>query len=391
MNVIDKYTPKGNYPAVPGSGLRNPASAYDAFDITGNEEVLRPASDRAYAIEWEGGTPAQMNYVIEAAQTAGLGNCSKMLRDLQARTVLAALAMERFRDLKRVNYLEPGAGMSTVELYKWLISKKYDVERIFSTLIEPSATRTYGDEKTNQKGYVEQLEALGLEEGKHFRSIIGKDTEIPHYVQDGSQHIVAANATLHHHAYQDRVFMNILNALAEKGFFMNFEWYEGLCEHPARVYKALANHKFKPPVKWETRDEDLASYAKMFKQALAGSYTAFSPEDEMAARMITSFWFDGWAVARAKAIEAGAFDPRDELFFHEAHWRPGPQMELLGKVGFRRDTNDVRDLCDAVEYNGNPHRLLTREKMLELGMNALYDDIPEGGSNLLMASVHQKL
>jgi hypothetical protein len=66
-------------------------------------------------------------------------------------------------------------------------------------------------------------------------------------------------------------------------------------------------------------------------------------------------------------------------------------MELLGKVGFRRDTNDVRDLCDAVEYNGNPHRLLTREKMLELGMNALYDDIPEGGSNLLMASVHQKL
>ncbi len=128
----------------------------------------------------------------------------------------------------------------------------------------------------------------------------------------------------------------------------------------------------------------------MFSQALDKDYPRFSPADEMAVRMITSFWLDGWAVARARAIENGEFDERDDYFLHEAHGRPGPQVKLLKETGFKLETPDIKKVMGSAEYNGNPHQILTKEEMLRLKMNDLYDEIPEEGSNLLMGTLAQK-
>jgi len=384
MGLIEMYTVEGNFPVSLGSALRNPAYSYPFFGIEGSEQALRVASDRAYGNEWKDGTPQQMSYVIEAAQTAGIGNCSDMLRELQARTVYHILELPRMKQLKRVNYTEPGAGVSTVILFKYLNEQGYDLGRLFSTLIEPSETRL--------SAAVEELKKMGLKEDKHFVPVIGKDTEMFFYLEPNSQHIVAANATLHHHAYQDMVFKAIHHVLSPGGSFANFDWYECLCEHPARIYRAMRDHEFKPPIEWETKENDLAAYAAMFPNALSSDYPEFSPADEMAASMITTFWFDGWAVARARAIQAGEFDPRDDYFLHEAHGRPEPQIELLHHTGFdlNPSSQDIGAVMEAAEYNGNPHQILTRDEMLRLKMDELYDDIPPEGSNLLMGTLAQK-
>lgn len=383
MNPIERYDPKGNFPVPLGSALRNPHYSYPYFDIMGDEETLRIYSDIAYHKEWEEGTPKQQDYVEYAAETAKLGNCSDMLRKLQAKTIFYLLNLPHLKNLKRINYTEPGAGKSTVVLYEFLNEKGYDIERLKSTLVEPSETRLFAA--------VEKLKDMDLKEGNHFNALVGKDSELGAYLKPGSQHIIANNATLHHHAYQDRVFELIFKLLADKGFFGNFDWYECLCEHPKRVYQSLKNHKFNPSVKWETKEKDLKRYEKMFPRALDKDYPRFTVADEMAATMITSFWLDGWAVARAKAIEKGEFDPRDDYFLHEAHGRPGPQVRLLINKRFTLNSPEIGEVKEAAEYNGNPHQILTKKEMLKLRMNELYDDIPEEGSNLLMGTLAQKI
>ncbi len=371
-----------NMPVRPGSALRNPSECYGNFNINGNDTWLRANSSRAYTAEWEHGSPAQMQAVIEAAETAGLGNCSGMLRNLQARFVYAVLNSPEMRRLRRINRLETGAGVSTVVVYKYLLDSGYDVEQLFSTLIEPSANRL--------QAMVGNLEEMGLRDGKHFVAIVGKDSEIPHYVEPRSQHEIDDNATEHHNAFLDKVLKAKHTALAPGGFFGSFEWREGFCEHPARVYQALRDHKFKDPVVWETKEMDLAAYAEMFPKALDRDYPKFSPADEMAVRMITSFWLDGWAVARAKKMRDGSFRPTDDYFLHEAHRRPEPYKELTHRAGFATDTAGIRRILSDLEFNGNPHQILTREEMLRLKMDELYDEIPEQGSNLLMAQISQK-
>lgn len=379
--IIDRYEPKGNFPVRLGSALRVPSYAYRNWGIEGPEEVLRAYSDAAYQIEWKEGTPKQMEYVIEAAETAALGNCSAMLRDMQAKTIHSILLLPKMKKKRRVNYTEPGAGGSTVVLYQYLKDQGYDVQRIFSTLIEPSATRL--------RATAEKLEKMGLKEGKDFMCIEGKDSEIPLYVKNGSQDIVAANATIHHHAYQDRIFKIINDSLNEDGFLGIFDWYEGLCDHPARVYQALREHKFKDPIKWETKEEDLKRFVMMFPKSL--EIPPFSsPENEMATRMITTYWLDGWAVARAKAIEAGTFDTRDDILMLEAHGLPEAQTAVLIQNGFTTSRDSTKSVIEAAGYNGNPHRILTRETMIKLGMDKKYGEIPEKGSNLLLATLVQK-
>ncbi len=382
MNLIEKYTVKGNFPVPLGSALRNPNTSYPYFDILGDEETLRIYSDMAFHNEWEEGTPKQQHYVEYAAETAGLGNCSNMLREMQAKTIFHILNLPRFRNIERVYYTEPGAGVSTVVLYKFLDENGYDIERLKSTLVEPSETRL--------SAAVKKLKKMNLKEGKHFDAFVGKDSELGVYLKPDSQHIIANNATLHHHAYQDRVFQLLFRLLENGGFFGNFEWYEGLCEHPARIYQAFEKHELKPPVIWETKDEDLDSYVKMFPQALDEDYPRFSPADEIAARMITSFWLDGWAVARARAIEKDEFDPRDDYLFHEPHGRPGPQAKLLINTGFTLHSPEVNEVKKEAEYNDNPHQILTKKEMLKLKMDELYKEIPDDGSNLLMSGLWQK-
>ena len=382
MHLVDKYTVQGDFPAMPGSALRNPAYSYENWGIEGGDLALRVASDSAYHKEWQEGTPKQMEYVIEAAETAGIGNCSNMLRELQCRTIHEILKLPRLARKKRIRYTEPGAGVSTVMVYKHLIDNGYDVDRIVSTLIEPSEKRL--------DAAVENLVELGLVEGNNFIPIVGKDSDIPFYLDRNSQDIIAANATLHHHAYQDRVFQVIHDALASRGIFANFDWFEGWCEHPARIYQTLMNHEFKDPVVWETKDADLDAYSSMFPNALNQTYLKFDPADEMAVRMIINFWLDGYAVSKAKAIKNDEFDPKDDILLHEAHGRPHLKAQLLKETGFSLETGEVRDIMESAEYIDNPTRVLTRDVMMSMEMDKLYGDIPEDGSNLLMGFLSQK-
>ena len=383
VDLNEKYTVKGDFPAPLGSALRVPSYSYPFFDIEGDETDLRKASDRAYEVEWGEGTPRQMEYVIEASKAAGLSSCSDILRDSQALVVYNILNLPRLESGRRINYTEPGGGVSTERVYDFLIKRGFDPNKLFTTVIEPSEERNAKTEAF--------FNELGLVIGKDFDIYTGTDIEvIPEHLDQGSQDIVAANGTLHHHAFWDHPYQLIFNLLNKGGFFANFDWFQCLCEHPARIYQALRNHDFKEPVVWETKKEDLNAYAEMFPQAL-GDYIKFPSADEMATRMITTFWLDGWAVVRAKAIANDSFDPRDDIFLHEAHGRPETMFELLDNIGFLQNTREISYIRNVSDFNGNPHQILTKEKMLELGMDEIYgDDIPPEGSNLLMACIAQK-
>ncbi len=108
-----------------GDARRVPSFAYKNWGIP--EGAYRTESEDLYAIEWEGGSAKQMEYVIEALKFSGMENFSQMLRDKNAEVVSHLIG----KTGERVNYLEPGAGVSTVNLYKKMIADGIDVERVY--------------------------------------------------------------------------------------------------------------------------------------------------------------------------------------------------------------------------------------------------------------------
>jgi SAM-dependent methyltransferase len=299
-------------PVVLGSALRVPSYAYANWGIPAGSN--REESDNQYEIEWKGGSPNQMKYVIEAITATGLGNYSQMLRDENARLVAKIV-----RDSKeKVCYLEVGAGESTVTVYHKLIEYGLDAEKLVTTMIEPSADRL--------DAAAEKLEALGLH-GNNFQMYDDRDVDVGRIVTDNSQDIVSSVAQIHHHAYLDTPLKCLYNALKPNGIIVITDWHNSMWEHPNRVYEFLKND-----FEWPTKDQDLEAFVKAYPKALETA-PALSELNETANAHIRKFW-KGWEAVRKREIGRGNFKPEDDIFMLEAHRPVEQQARSMVDTGF---------------------------------------------------------
>jgi len=299
-------------PIVLGSALRVPSYAYANWGIPAGSN--REESDNQYEIEWKGGSSQQMNYVVEAIKATGLGNYSQMLRDENARLVAKIV-----RDSKeKVYYLEPGAGESTVTVYKKLIEDGVDAEKLVTTMVEPSADRL--------NAAVEKLEKLGLR-GNNFQMYDDRDVDVSRIVADNSQDIVSCVAQIHHHAYLDTPLKCLYNTLKPNGIIIITDWHNSMWEHPNRVYEFLKNE-----FEWPTKDQDLEAFIKAYPKALETA-PALSELNECANAHIKKFW-KGWEAVRKREIERGNFKPEDDIFMLEAHRPVEEQLKSMVGAGF---------------------------------------------------------
>ncbi len=302
-----------------GSALRVPSYAYSNWGIPEGE--FRERSDDAYRMEWEGGSPRQMKYVIEATEAAGLQNFPQILRNANAAAV-SKLVQEM---MGTVNYLECGAGVSTVNVYEKLLADNIDIERVYATLIEPSQERL--DKMTAD------LEELGLKKDKDFTTHAARDIDARDFTPRGSQDIVSAVAAIHHHAYLDTPFRVLYHVTKHGGSVLLPDWHNSMWEHPHRVFEFLKRFD------WETKHSDLDDFARAYPKALESPGRVGSSAEFEANATIRNFW-GGWADVRRKAQEAGEFRPEDDILLLEGH-RPALQYAReLFEVGFNHVTSE---------------------------------------------------
>ncbi len=327
-----------NLPVVFLSEFRVPDYAYPNWELKLGEG--RELSDLLYETEWKGGSERQMQYVVEATQRAGLQNFPQMLRDANAD--LVARVME-LNPGKKLNYLEIGAGVSTVNAYKWIIDIGIDAERLYGTLVEPSEKRTAA-----MKG---QLESFGLKEGKNFRILNIRDLDVPNHVEPNSQDIISAVATLHHHAYLDAPINCLYFVQKQGGVISIADWHCSLWDHPNRVYKML--------VEMGAQEEDLSAFAKKFPKSLIEAPQE-SEGEKIANNTMKVFWNNGWKNVKYEKIAEGIFLPSDEIFIPEAHRPVRKLVYEMEKAGYV--INDPY----LYEINGgfNPHRPMFKNPIL---------------------------
>ena len=331
-----------------GDARKVPSYAYENWGIPPGSN--RAESDELYSCEWTGGSPRQMEYVIKAITSTGLGNFSQMLRDANSEAVANIL----WTTNERINYLEPGAGVSTVNLYQRLIDKKFDVERIFGTLIEPSVVR--------MESSVAQLEKMGLKGGKNFVAHGGKkDMDALALVGPESQDIVAQVAQIHHHSYLDAPIATLAAVLKPSGYFVSADWHNSMWEHPNRVFEYL-KHYFD----WETKDEDLAAFCKMYPKANEPGPIFLSVPDERANEMIREFWV-GWANVRRDAIAAGEFQPCDDILMLEGHRPVERYIETAESAGLYT-VHGSRGRMERDILPSNPHQLVEGSSILNIAV-----------------------
>ncbi len=316
-----------------GSALRVPSYAYPDWNIQGDEKWLREESDRQYEMEWKGGSPRQMQYVVEAITGSGLGNYSQMLRDANAELVSRTVQLSD----AVVNYIELGAGISTQNVYQRLLNDGIDIERVHGTLVEPSRERI---ETT-----AANLEKMGLKRGKNFNTVVARDIDIPNFVKPNSQDIASYVAVLHHHAFNDTPLAYVHDALKIGGTLIIAEWHNAMWEHPNRVYEFLQEFD------WSTKHEDLDAFVAAYPKALDKA-PDLSDLDASSNRNIRKFW-TSWANVRRREIDAGVFRPDDDIWMLEAHKPVERQNEALVQLGYKLDTPKIRELQDT-----NPRRLI---------------------------------
>lgn len=327
-------------PVVLGSALKVPSYAYENWGIPSS--WYREQSDQLYEAEWKGGSPRQMQYVIEAVTRAGLGNYSQMLRDANARVVSYIV---RNAD-GRVNYLEPGAGVSTVTMYEKLIQDDVDPEKIFVTMVEPSESRV---ENAAQK-----IAGLGLTRGRNFRVCVGRDIDVPNFVEPESQHIVSSVAQIHHHAYLDTPLKALNSVIIPRGNIIIADWHNSMWEHPNRVYEFLKSY-----FEWDSKEADLREFARMYPKALETAPLLSGPEAE-ANYEIQRFW-KGWESVRKEAIAKGEFQPGDDILMLEGHRPVYKQIDEMRPIGMSTNPNHVGDFMSE-----NPIPLLPTSGLLYL-------------------------
>jgi len=314
-------------PVYLGSALRVPGYAYPDWGIEGDENRLSEESDRQYEIEWKGGSKKQMEYVVEAITESGLGNYSQMLRDANAELVSKAAQKSK----KKVNYMELGAGVSTVNVYKRLQKDNVDSERLIGTLIEPSKDRL--------ESAASELEKMGLKRGKNFRIIVGRDNDISSFVEPDSQDITSYVGVVHHHAYLDAPLSQVYRSLSKNGLLVVADWHNAMWEHPNRVYEFLRDE-----FEWFIKEQDLEAFVRAYPKALEKA-PELSELDAASNRHIKRFW-KAWGNVRKREMESGTFRSEDDIFMLEAHRPVERQNEAIERVGYRLDTPAIRELQD---------------------------------------------
>lgn len=324
-----------------GSPLRVPSYAYSDWGLT--PEAYREDSDLAYELEWRGGSPQQMQYVVDAVVLSGMGNFSQMLRDANATTV-SRLARDMPRR-EKVRILETGAGKSTETLYERLERDGYDLGRFYLTLLEPSLQRLEDTAKN--------LEAKGLKRGRDFECHEARDVDVLDCAANISQDILCSVAAIHHHAYLDRPVQALASATKSGGFIVLADWHNSMWVHPNRVYEFLKSFE------WPSKKSDLDKLQRRYPKASEVSLEK-DPMLAEANRMIERFW-RAWSEIRTREIQAGRFDYNDDFYMLEGHRPVDRYIEELIAAGFKIDAPYIEGTMAR-----NPFPLLPTSDILQV-------------------------
>jgi len=331
-----------NMPVRLGSALRVPSYAYGAWGIP--EGMHRDSSDALYESEWRGGSPRQMQYVIDATTSAGLGNYSGMLRNAAAETVSRIVKSSD----GRVNILEPGAGVSTETMIGSLYYEGVDLDRLTITMLEPGQLRL--EQSTGRI-----TGKFGLRVGTHLHPHVAKDVDARRFVERGSQNIVVCVAQIHHHSYLDTPVRELSYVTAPGGYLVTADWHNSMWENPARVYQFLQG------LDWETKDADLEAFRKEFPGSTGMGVHEDSPSLREANHHIRRFW-EGWAKIRAEAIAKGEFDPADDILMLEGHRPVLRYVDEMRAAGYVLCGNGRGDEISPVSEN--PSLLIPNNEIL---------------------------
>lgn len=307
LMIKDYSIDDSSFPLRLGSPLRTPHYGWRNWGIDMMEYLeLVKGSDELYSIEWKGGSPRQMQYVIEA--TKGMEHNGKAYGD-----ILRDSAAEKVRELCQkkngiIRILDIGAGVSTERIFDALPDDKKENVHIY--MIEPSETRLNAS--------VEKLFAMFDDfcDNNKIYSYKGTDLDIPYLIYPETIDIVTAVAVLHHHGSRKAPLSNIYNVLKKGGYFICADWCNSMWDHPNKVYRFLQSLD-KDETGWPSKEDDL----KRFVDAYPNTVADIKKQDallEDANEKIGNFW-KNWIMIRHEAIQKGEFDEKDELYMLEAH------------------------------------------------------------------------
>lgn len=327
-------------PSALGDPRRIRFDKYHLFGFEKAEENLE-IGRVAYSSEWERSGPIQNELISAAAINAGFGDHSARLRNAYAKFVADLFELKE-KD-GTIIYVEPGAGASTVVLFDELVKRGFDLEKLKSYLIEPAKDRI--------QIAVEQLESLGLEGGKHFIPLIGRNYDIKDIFEPGTVDVIGSLATDHHEPDQTYPREIEFDALKPGGFKVNFDWCPPTCYHPQPIYQWIFfNDELDGLVgdRWPTKKQDREVFEKLLPSCLENP-PKMSPRDEQALKEIMKYWTIGYVDSKIKLVKEGKMkwkgDPND-IFLMEAHSTTEDVMNVYEKVGFQLETKDIRNLCE---------------------------------------------
>lgn len=335
-----------------GSALRVPSYAYPNWGIPEGE--YRISSDACYTSEWESGSPRQMKYVEESIKKTGFGNFSQILRDASAEIVAHRVSeLAKNPRIKRINYMDVGAGVSTVNSFDAIDDNHKD--RIFITLVEPSRKRL---EKT-----ASDLSKRGLVIDKDYMLIESPDQHMLAFVEPETQDILSYVATFHHHSYIDTPARHAKVTMKDGGILLIADWHNPTWEHPARVRRALIDDFDKDEFEWETKEKDIRAFEEAYPKSLEEP-PELLPLDHSSYMEIRKFWSTGWSTIIKDAIKKGKFDERDEIKMLEAHRPVERQNEELYRAGFNLHPEYEERLIYDGLIKENPHQLRKESRQL---------------------------
>lgn len=308
------YVPQFDSSPLPltlGSPLRVPSYAYTNWGIHGDEQDLMYASEEAYRVEWEHGSPKQMQYVTDAITRAGYFDFPQILRTSNAKAVS--------RVVKGIpgkfSITDVGAGLSTVDIFDEL--DENDKDRVYLVLLEPA------EEKVENAASL--LGQRGLKRDRDYKVIVARDLDMKDYLEPESQNVMSYVATLHHHAYLDIPLSLVYRTLKHDGFLTSADWHNSMWEHPAKVLYMLR----KLGVNKRYLDEFTRAYPKSLE-------VVDFDNDELvrnANQQIMDFWV-AWADVRRVAVRKNEFEERDDIWMLEGHRPVERYLECMERVGF---------------------------------------------------------
>jgi len=304
-----------------------------------------------YTKEWKGG-PGQMKNVANAAINSGVGSFSVSLRNAVGR--VAADVIHEAEGPVRLIDIGAGSGGSVKPVYSQLPKDEWD--KVYSLLIDPS-------DKNENPAKIYLKETLGLEEGKHFDFVKGKDVEIPKLIDDGSFDLAIQVAAMHHHAYLDNAFKAVAHALKKSGskinksedgeyggIFISGDWHSRIWESPAMVYRWLLQR-----MDWPQKEEGMASFLKQFPQARQiierlGCY------DKKNLEVFSRYW-NTWNIDRQKLLKEGKLKPDEDFYAMEGHCPAEIYVNEMLDAGFLLDTPLINRMIEEGLMDENPHQV----------------------------------